>query len=417
MRLKKSFELCASLKSAVILLLILSLIISIIFISLAWLSGSLQFPVILLQSKSSSVPTKLKIDVQPSNAIIMLDGKVYSRNDAPIPGEYIVRVEKDGFYPVEEIFQVHANVENQLNIQLMPIVTIQEISHHATTPGWDNQGILYYLNGSEGKIYKWVDNGSFSIMNTVEGTYYLTYMPDGSHVFALAVAGPFSQSRLHVMDLQTGRTSDLQQAESISIAPDGITVWALSYATIENVDELIWNLKVGGSPKFLSLESSQWASYGEQLLLDFTGQLIAVESSKGIAVWEIESGNLLAVFEDTNSPSWVQHPDTAIVFFSADKVLNFAKAENNWEPVMLLENVQAPIVAMPGSSDIVFTRYNPFEGGTSFWAVDTETKSVRLLAEAKTESGRVDEFAISPDGKKIAFVNQDNVLYLITLEP
>lgn len=398
-------------------LLILSIALCAVFLVLGWFSGSLQIPLFLLPSQSGNLPTRLFIDVQPGDATITLNDRPYNREETPIPGDYTVRVTRDGFYSVEETFRVHLNQENHLRIHLMPIIKIQELTHYATAPGWDDQGNLYFLDGSEGKIYKWNNNTLSATVDTVEGTYQLIYLPTGTHAFALAVEGPEGESRLHMINLQTGDITDFQGAGFVSLGSDGRTVWGFNYDSADNIEKPVWSLELDGPPKLLSLDNSQWATYGDQLLVDPSGQWLAIESSKGIAIWEITSGKLVTTFENAFTPVWVQNPEPGLAFLNADHSLNFARAELNWSPIVLLSNVQTPVASMPGGSEIVFTRYNPFVGGASFWAVDTATMGVRLLSESKTESGKVEEFALSLDGKKIAFVNQKNVLFLVTLEP
>ncbi len=401
----------------VIRLLFVAIGLVVVFLALAWFTGSLKLPKFLLRSSSQEIPTKLVINVIPVDSMIMLNDQPYDPKSIPLPGDYTVRVTHDGHLTAEEHVRIHPNQKNELIIWLMPIITVRSIADDAAIPGWDQQGNLFFLNLLEGKIYKWSDNTPTPVVYVVGEIYQLIYLPVGTHALALAVEGPESESKLQMIDLQTGDVTDLDGTGFVTLGPDGETLWGFNYDTTDNKEKPIWSLEPGGLPKVFSLENSQWATYGDQLLVDPSGQWLAIESSKGIAIWEIATGKLMAAFEDATDPVWVQNPQPGIAFISADHSLNFARVELDWESVRLLSNVQSPLVSMPSGSDIVFTRYNPFVGGSSFWAVDTATTGVRLLSEAEIESGRVEQFAISPDGKKIAFVNQKNILFLITLEP
>lgn len=398
-------------------LLILFLILVGVFWVTAWFLGETTALEILLRVQSKSSPTQLIIDVKPNDAIITLNDQLYDSKIFLIPGEHRVKVEREGFYPVEEIFQISANQTKHLNIQLMPIAVIQDISKYAATPGWDEQGKLYFMNDSERKIYNWVDGSLNAGVDTIDGAYHLTYMPTGTHAFALVVAGPETRSRLYKINLQTGDITGLLDTGFVSLGSDGETIWGFNYDLDNYPGKPVWRLKPNGSPEFLSLDNFQWAIYGEQLFVDSSNQWLAVESTKGIAVWEIASGKLLIAFENASAPVWIQSPEPGLAFLNTDQSLNFAQANFNWSAIKLLENVQSPITGTPDGTEIIFTRYNPFVGGTSFWTVDTATKGVRLLSEAKTETGSVEQFMVSYDRKKIAFVNQKNELFLVTLEP
>lgn len=415
--MRNTLSISSLFRQVVIRFLLLTIGLLILFLTLAWLNGALQLPDFITRPAQGELPTGLIINVFPENAAITLNDQPYNPKDILVPGDYIVRVTYDGFFPAEEHVRIHPNQKNQLIIRLMPITTPQFIANDSAIPGWDQQGDLFFLNLFEGKIFKWSENIMSPVTDVVGGIFQLLYLPTGTHVIALVAEGPESESKLQIINLQTKDITDLKGTGFVSLGPDGETVWGFNYDPDENIKKPVWSLDPGGSPKLLPLDNSQWATYGDQLLVDPSGKWLTIESSKGIAVWEIASGKMIATFENASTPVWVKHPEPGLVFLNADHSLNFAQADLNWSPVILLSNIQTPIAGIPGGSEIVFSRYNPFAGGSSFWAVDTATMGVRLLSEAKTESGKVEQFAISPDGKKIAFVNQKNVLYLVTLEP
>jgi len=118
-----------------------------VFLALAWLLGNTNISEFLTRFQTKGAPTQLIINVNPYDATITLNDQLYNSKDLLIPGEYTVKVEREGFYPMEEIFQIYANQENHLSIQLMPIVATQEIANYATAPGWDEQGKMYFMNG------------------------------------------------------------------------------------------------------------------------------------------------------------------------------------------------------------------------------------------------------------------------------
>jgi len=68
-----------------------------------------------------------------------------------------------------------------------------------------------------------------------------------------------------------------------------------------------------------------------------------------------------------------------------------------------------------GRSLLYFTRSH-IEEGSSCWSVDVETGERTLLADPGILRQLVGDFAISPDGKKIAFKGEDGNIWLLVLE-
>jgi hypothetical protein len=398
----------------IMLILVVGLLVA--FLTLAWFEGVVKLPAFLIQPPSNAAPLRLVINVLPADARITIDEKPYDPDSVPVPGDYVIRVTREGYLPAEEIIHIHPNQINQIDIRLIPIVTVQPIAEDATAPGWDQQGNLVFLNSFEGKIYKWL-NGSLSAIAEIPGdVYQLIYSPAGTNALALISLGEYNGNKLYKVNLQTGALMELPITGISGLGDDGETIWGININPAENADKPVWSLPVGGNPKYLKLENSDWAIGGEELLIAPSGQWLAIKSARGVAIWEITSGKLVASFENAFDPVWVQIPQIGLAFLGSDNSLMFAQANLNWTPVGVLTDIQSPIASMPGSSEIIFSRYNPFAGGSSFWAVDIATMSVRLLSEAKVESGRVNEITISSNGKKLAFVNQKNILYLVVLE-
>jgi len=397
-------------------LLILAVGLLAAFLVLAWFEGSLKLPGFLVQHPPNAAPTSLIINVLPADAKIMINQEPYGPNNIYVPGDYVIQATREGFLPVEEIVHIHPDQKNQINLRLMPVVTIQPVAEDATTPGWDQQGNLFYLNRFEGKLYKWVKGSTSAIADIPGSLYQLQYLPSGTYALALISQGEYEGNKLYKINLITGELIDLPITGFTGLGQDGETIWGINDNPIEYLQKPVWSLPPGGNLKLSVLDNPEWANGGSQLLIDPSGLWLAIESKKGIAIWEIASGKLAASFENAFAPVWIQKPKIGLAFLNVDHSLNFSQSNLNWDPTVVLTDIQSPIARMPNSSEIVFSRYNPFAGGASFWAVDTTTMSIRLLSEAKIEAGRVEQFSISLDGKRIVFINQKNILYLIVLE-
>jgi len=68
---------------------------------------------------------------------------------------------------------------------------------------------------------------------------------------------------------------------------------------------------------------------------------------------------------------------------------------------------------LPGTHQLVY--FTPALGGASFWSVDVDTGNRVLLADAAILPQEVGEFAIAPDGQRIAFAGSDGSLHVLVL--
>jgi hypothetical protein len=400
-----------------VILLALAEGFAVVFFTLAWYTDSLSLPQFLTRRSYGASASRLIITAFPEGASITVNQRPYDPQSILEPGDYIVVVSADGYYTTEETVHVKPNESSHIAIRLVPIQSTQTIVGDATAPGWDRQGDLFFLNRSESKIQKWAGN-ALSEGVAVEGEIYqVLYLPDGTYAVILAGQGVDAPDKLYMVDLQTGELKDLPVRGHVCLGQDGKTIWGIYKGPGKDTTKPVWKLALGGSPIPMHFDNSEYATNGSRLLVDPSGQWLAIEGGKGIGVWEIASGKMVATFENASAPVWIQNPKPGLAYLDSDGSLYFARTDLHWRSVMLLANIQYPIAGMPGGSEIVFSRYNPFAGGTSFWAVDVETTSLRLLSEASIETGRTAQFAVSLDQKKIAFVNEKNVLYLVGLVP
>ena len=403
-------------RRTLISLLATSLVLLVAFLLTAWGNGVWHPSNFFRQPAQVDAPTSLVINVFPEDSVITLNDKPYNPRDILVPGDYLLKVSHSNYQSIEEKIRIHPNVQNQLLVRLIPLVSIQEISNYAVFPGWDNQNDLYYFNFSDGKIYNGINNTTLDTqISNLGAIHQFIFLMNGTQAVAVISDGPESSSKLYLANFQSGEISELPVTGLISDKQDN-EIWGIDNLR-EDSENILWKLTPGEEPLFYPLETQDWAIDVKRLLVSSSEEWLAIESPRGIAVWELASGERLATFENASAPVWVNDPQPGLAYINRDRSLNFARADHNWNSIVLQENIQTPIAVMPGSSEIVFARFNPFQGGTSFWAVDTATTGVRLLAAARTESGRAEQILVSPDGKRIAFVNHKNILFIVTLEP
>jgi hypothetical protein len=413
----KTISLRNTIVLSAVVLLVLAEGCATVFLGLAWSANAVSLPEFLTRRSIGASAPRLIVTVIPEGASITVNQRPYDPQGVLQPGDYVVAASAEGYYTAEETVHIKPDESTRITIRLVPIPSIQIIAGDATAPGWDRQGELFFLNRSQSRIQKWAGN-AVSPGVAVEGEIYqILYLPDGTYAVILAGQGVDSADRLYAVNFKTGESTDLPVTGHACLGQDGKTIWGIYEDPGQDPAKPLWRLSIGGSPRPVHLENPQYATDSSRILIDPSGKWLAAEGGKGIAVWEISGGEMVATFENASAPVWIQTPNPGLAYLNSDGSLYFARADLKWGSTFLLANIQHPIAGMPGGSDIIFGRYNPFAGGTSFWAVDAETAGVRLLSEASVESGRAAQFAVSFDRKKIAFVNEQNVLYLVVLAP
>ena len=70
---------------------------------------------------------------------------------------------------------------------------------------------------------------------------------------------------------------------------------------------------------------------------------------------------------------------------------------------------------VPGRASLIYFTYDPELHASACWAIDVEAGERTLLADKSIITQRVGDFAISPDGKRIAFEGEDGNIWLLTL--
>jgi Tol biopolymer transport system component len=71
---------------------------------------------------------------------------------------------------------------------------------------------------------------------------------------------------------------------------------------------------------------------------------------------------------------------------------------------------------LPDGKRLVYFSYSVLENGSSCWAVDVETGERTLLADPGILKQLVFDFAVSPDGTRIAYEGEDGRIWLLVLE-
>lgn len=137
---------------------------------------------------------------------------------------------------------------------------------------------------------------------------------------------------------------------------------------------------------------------------------------KGIGIWcRKDTGSFELVEKiEAGKPDemfFIESQTKGLVYLDKENNLNVVwnKSSNNWINEKVLadlkgNNLQVNIDLIPHTNKVVYTVFEPNRGGTSYWSVNLETKENTRLVDSEIEGGQVEDFKVSPDGKKIAFI-------------
>ncbi|MFZ5807827.1 MAG: PEGA domain-containing protein [Chloroflexota bacterium] len=358
-----------------------------------------------------------EIDVDPKDAIITLNEKNYDPNESLSPGEYIIKVSKSGYFPYEEKIRIYSNEENHISIKLVPIVNIQTIRENASYPFWDSKGDLYFYDSYNNYISKWEKNEISTISYLSGDVYQIEYISSIMTAIALVSVNPFEQNQLYAIDLKTGQNS-LLPVQSWFFTKNQINtkLWGFNNDLIEALEKPIWSLSLGEKPKYYRIENADRAVFGDVILVDPSEKWLTIEKGESLCIWEISTYKRIMCIEKATYPIWIHKSPDELLYTNKDGSLYLVNP-TNWNSAPMNIHLSPPFVLTEDNSQIIFWRYNPYEGGSSIWSLDLETGQLELLYEAQFGLGKIEELAISYDKKRIAFVSQDNILYAVILKP
>jgi hypothetical protein len=227
--------------------------------------------------------------------------------------------------------------------------------------------------------------------------------------------GIMTNAALNSYNYNNGNTSNIaEDAWGAAWAPDFSQI---SYIHIENNKEGLWlsnkngekQRKISDLEGMFSPEYVSWSSLGTRLIVQgATGvQFFLYQEDKAVELswipWVKESswspdGWLLAyrIKGDEADTLWVANQDGN----EQKQVFEGIFSEVNW---------------LPDGRLVFFTPAK--EGGASCWALDPHTGTKELLADSSTVIYKpIDHIAVSPKGDALAFVAQDQRIWLLKLQ-
>jgi hypothetical protein len=400
------------------------------------------------------LPTRtpaLIINSQPPGSEVSVDGESMGTTPCKLrmtPGTYQVTLQKEHFAPWSQQISVEESQSQRLEVTLRFVTYVMQLAQElAFDPVWSQDGTLSYLTYTEGELrprkwrskaegpapafdmpapgaqytYVWAPRGDAVLVcyqepNATEQRYCQGYsfrserwtdLTEGNPALLDAVAVAWSaDARQFAYLLPTNLGTESQLEEGYDEGPLPCELWicktdgsnANRMASWDNASHVVW------SPRSRRLAVESWTLGVENnrvwlvTLNTDTVEEIPVIGASG-AVWS-DDGEWLAMHALGSSDLMAEGLWVCDQYGGQlRRVTSDIPSHYRWQP---------------GTHQLVYFTH-PAQGGASCWSVDIHTGDRILLADSGILQQQVGEFAISLDGRSIAFVAQNGWLYLLVL--
>jgi len=390
----------------------------------------------------------LSVESNPSQAQIWLDGEEVGYTPLTLavePGQHVVEVTKEHYATWRRIIEVAPGdrVELVATLPFLPFTT-QLTEEGGESPVWGDQEDILYVVGSPETAHqllvfdvryprdpellevRMVVPGSLQFSPSVSRLLLYRYADEQTRIptlFAFDVAsdvlrpiGPSLETGFVVIGAAWSPAGDIAYV-TVPILPHDLPPEDRQRATRSS----LWVSDEDGSnprevfefaPESVEVRRIGWSPAEEVLLIEepqalWTLDLSSFQSTKlveGVGIeraqWAPNGANVayLEIDSETSDVTlWITNSQGSV----KRRLLQGAITDFRWAPK---------------DPKLIFARTDPSSQISSFWSVDPKTGEVLLLADGSIIGQRVDNFTISPSGKRIAFEGGDGKIWLLTLK-
>lgn len=361
---------------------------------------------------------RVTFNVQPAGANVLIDNQIIGQT--PLihslqPGEYRVRIEREHYIPWETTISVE-----DMDVSLERVLVFQPfastLTQGALHPHWTPDGALLYITkGSTAAIVQWDSTGARMLTEFPAFPTSVIWSRDGSHIAAFTEVANY-------LDVFSVKDNGVRHIADSAFNPawkfDGRTLTFTGWLTVDSPQYTVWSVEPGSAPLPLVVEIPSEMSDAEKAAWSPDGEWLFTISEDELAIWQMSENRILnsGVLPDVRYADW--SPNASQLNFayiaSSDNSLLLVNPQR-LSPTTIALNVTPPIRWSPDGTTLYYFDYRPEEGGSALWAINSETGNRTLLADAAIAIGEVIDFAVSPDGKRVAYVTDDYRLVLLTL--
>jgi hypothetical protein len=398
------------------------------------------------------VPTQgqvLHVDSYPPDAEVYISNVLSGTTPCQLPllsGEYEVTLVKEHYLPWRQdvCIQAGQSLRLEAHLSLVPYVTLLA-DESAYGLVWGDHGFLYYLTFRDGELQPRQvqlegSGATEAFALPADGAQYEYFWEPHGKTVLVRYADPASAHRsCQSYTLNGGRWRDLSSANSALLEAADVA-WSadarqLAYLLPADTEpggeqgyyegpepNVLWICAADGSKaREISLWDNAsrvvWSPQGDRLVVE--SWTLGLEENRIWLVWPEDGTREELLVLGAHGAAWSDDGE-----WLAMRALGppDAIAEGLWvvdKNGALLQRVGPDVPQeyrwLPGTHQLMYFASRPNQGGSSCWVVDVDSGSRVLLADAAVLGRDVGEFAVAPDGKKVAFVGADGRLYLLVV--
>ncbi|MBL7209073.1 MAG: PEGA domain-containing protein [Dehalococcoidia bacterium] len=394
------------------------------------------------------------ISSRPAGATIHLDGE--GRGITPqtlklSPGEHTVTLSLEHYAPWQAQVTLDEGEAKRVDASLSFIpYTVALSGEGGATPVWSQDGrLIYYvrsLPAVDGIVQVTLDSLQQKVIASIPGSLLGThaFSPDRGRVLATSAVDEngellLTASILSVHEIASGRRIVLSNRNDDPAAtyraawrPDGkaivftrkkvritdqtssqgirpIDTELVMSSPDKAEDQIVYVFAMGEIPTYLA-----WAPEGPHVVVQTLHGIMRLNVTESTAELLVESPDIVHSAWSPNGDriAYLVGPSEA----SLEASIWVIESDGIEDAKQLVSGAISGFQWKPDGRSVLYFADSSTEDGSSCWAVDVETGERTLLADPGILRLRVGDFAVSPDGRRIAFEGEDGNIWLLVLD-
>ncbi len=402
--------------SGILVIILLALGVVIIFL-IGEKTGELEFN--LFRNDKTGIA---KIIVFPEGSEVFIDGQSVGVSPLEIDvrtGTHKLRITNKSFEPYETKISIQSRKITKVEYKLKYKPKAKLINEDVGFSSWTTDNQLLFYQNSNGEIHSYFDDDQviFEIPNYLLS---ISFSPRGDSYVANIF--PALIPSLNFGQINGGEIKEIGSGECpVYWMTDNSIVticWepGSGYSILDDLK--IWY----GNPNE-TLQVYQSENLGDyfpvkEIRGSSNGELLSFLNHEGLSIWMIDGHNINHVYSIPSIISAEWDPTNPYRLGCIDSNSTFHKfvLENGKFTETKINYINSPFQWIPDSDSIIYPIYNFEEGGSSFYKLDINNQSKEILVDPQIARGKVESFALSGDGRQIAYITDQSHLWVITIE-
>jgi len=365
----------------------------------------------------------LLINVLPAGSDVLLNGTNVGVTPLDLslqPGRYKLRISRNEYISFETTVVLRAGERATIEYHLRYLSNVQDIADEASSPLWEDNDTLFYVNIPNSAIMQYLLTGEKKKVAEMPDII-LSFKSCPNYI----LVQHYSDEDLNMVkdisavEIDTGKSLELGIGDIAPIPSSKECEFYLLGLPLktEAEDSTVWKGNLNGVFQPISPENISNALPAQSVACSADGQWLQIQRGVSAYIWRYDGASFTYVSQIEPAFEAVWSPLGArMAYMRQDGAIYYIDLLEGPDQRIVSPDGLLPLHWMPDGNRVVFTTYNATEGGSAFWVVDVEAGNRTLLADSSKTLGRVTDFVISPDGLKIAYVNDLGQLWILFLE-